>query len=278
MKKWEILKDYLFLLTGTFLTALAFNFFLIPHRIAPGGFSGIATVVYHLFHIPVGITILLLNIPVFIIGVKEIGGDFGIKTIISTILLSAFIDFVKVPSITEDSILASIYGGVLMGLGLGLVFRGNATTGGTDLLAKIIHKFCPFIGVGWILFTVDFLVVLTAAIVFGSSQALYALVSLYLSARIMDLVLEGINAAKAFVVISDNAEEISRRIISELERGVTFIDGQGAYTRQKKNIILCVVNRMQVTRLKTIINEVDPMAFVLVTDVREVMGEGFSSI
>ena len=125
------------------------------------------------------------------------------------------------------------------------------------------------------MFTVDFLVVFTAAMVFGPSQALYALVSLYLSARVVDLVLEGMNTAKAFVVISDYTEEISRRIISEMERGVTFIDGQGAYTRQKKNIILCVVNRMQVTRLKSIINEVDPLAFVLVTDVKEVMGEGF---
>ena len=274
MKKWEIVKDYLLLLAGTFLTALAFNFFLVPHRIAPGGFSGIATVVYYVFHVPVGITMLLLNVPVFIIGVKKMGGDFGLKTVISTILLSAFIDLVRVPSITGDSILASIYGGVLMGLGLGLVFRGNATTGGTDLLAKIIHNFYPFIGRMDLVYR-RLLVVFTAAMVFGPSQALYALVSLYLSARVVDLVLEGMNTAKAFVVISDYTEEISRRIISEMERGVTFIDGQGAYTRQKKNIILCVVNRMQVTRLKSIINEVDPLAFVLVTDVKEVMGEGF---
>lgn len=125
------------------------------------------------------------------------------------------------------------------------------------------------------MFAIDFLVVFTAAVVFGPSQALYALVALYLSARVIDLVLEGMNTAKAFVIISDYAEEISQRIISEMERGVTFLDGQGVYTRQKKNIILCVVNRMQVTRLKSIINEEDPLAFVLVTDVREVMGEGF---
>ena len=197
MKKWEVLKDYLLLLTGTLLTALAFNFFLIPHKIAPGGISGIATVVYYVFRIPVGATMLLLNVPIFIMGVKALGRDFGLKTIISTILLSVFIDFVKVPSITEDPILASIYGGVLMGVGLGLVFRGNATTGGTDLLAKILHKFHPFIGVGWFMFAIDFLVVFTAAVVFGPSQALYALVALYLSARVIDLVLEGMNTAKA---------------------------------------------------------------------------------
>ena len=151
----EIVKDYLLLLAGTFLTALAFNFFLVPHRIAPGGFSGIAKVVYNVFHVPVGITMLLLNVPVFIIGVKKMGGDFGLKTVISTILLSAFIDLVRVPSITGDSILASIYGGVLMGLGLGLC-SGQCYNRGTDLLAKIIHNSLPIYWCRMILFTVDF--------------------------------------------------------------------------------------------------------------------------
>jgi len=275
MKKLYFLKDYILIVAGTLLTALAFNFFLIPHKIAPGGLSGIGTVLYYLFSIPVGVTMLLLNVPIFIMAVKELGRDFGFKTLLATILLSLFIDLAKVPSLTEDSILASIYGGVLMGLGLGLVFQGNATTGGTDLFAKIVHKFHPFVGVGWILFAVDFIVVFTAALVFGPSQALYALVSLYLSARVIDLMLEGLNSAKAFIIISDHADDISHRIMTELDRGVTFLDGKGAYTMQKKNVILCVVNRVQVVRLKAIVNEVDPLAFVLVTDVREVMGEGF---
>lgn len=162
-----------------------------------------------------------------------------------------------------------------MGVGLGLVFRANATTGGTDLFAKIMHKFHPFIGVGWLMFAIDFLVVLTAAIVFGPSQALYALVSLFLCARVIDLVLEGLNSAKAFIVVSDHSEEINRRILAELDRGATLLHGKGAYTMERKDVILCVVNRMQVIRLKTIVNDVDPLAFVLVTDVREVMGEGF---
>jgi uncharacterized membrane-anchored protein YitT (DUF2179 family) len=275
MKKWDFVKDYVLIIIGTSLTALAFNFFLIPHQIAAGGLSGIGTVVYYLFHIPVGVTMLLLNIPIFVMGIKELGRSFGVKTLIATVLLSLFIDAIKVPSLTEDSILASIYGGVLMGVGLGLVFRANATTGGTDLFAKIMHKFHPFIGVGWLMFAIDFLVVLTAAIVFGPSQALYALVSLFLCARVIDLVLEGLNSAKAFIVVSDHSEEINRRILAELDRGATLLHGKGAYTMERKDVILCVVNRMQVIRLKTIVNDVDPLAFVLVTDVREVMGEGF---
>jgi len=276
MKKlYSAIKDYVLIVVGTFLTALAFNFFLIPHKIAPGGLSGIGTVVYYLCRIPVGVTMLVLNVPLFIIAIKELGKDFGFKTFLATVLLSVFTDFVKVPSLTDDSILASIYGGVLMGIGLGLVFQGNATTGGTDLFAMIVHKFFPLLGVGWILFVVDFLVVITAAIVFGPSQALYALVSLYLSARVIDLMLEGLNSAKAFIVISDHADEISHRIMTNMDRGVTFLEGRGAYTMQRKNVILCVVNRAQVVQLKAIVNEVDPLAFVLVTDVREVMGEGF---
>jgi len=260
------------------VTALAFNLFLIPHKIAPGGLSGFATVIYYVSggRIPVGTIMIILNIPLFLIGIKELGGSFGFRTLLATILLSLFIDFVKVPAMTDEPILASIYGGVIMGIGLGLVFRGNATTGGTDLLAKIIHKFFHFIGIGWVLFAIDSLVVIFAALVFGPSEALYALVSLYLGTKLIDLIVEGINAAKAFVIISDHSEIIAKRVMNELDRGVTLLKGKGAYTQKDKNVILCVINRSETVRLKSIINEIDPCAFVLVADVKEVMGEGFS--
>lgn len=278
MQKRINLHDYLFIIFGTLVTALSFNLFLIPHKIAPGGLSGLATVIYHISdgRIPVGTTMLVLNIPLFLIGIKELGGGFGFRTLLSTVLLSLFIDFVKVPAMTDEPILASIYGGVIMGIGLGLVFKGNATTGGTDLLAKIIHKFFHFIGIGWVLFVIDSLVVITAALVFGPSEALYALVSLYLGTKLIDLIVEGLNAAKAFVIISDHSEIIAKRIMVELDRGVTLLKGQGAYTQQDKDVILCVINRSQTVRLKSIVNEIDPLAFVLVADVKEVMGEGFS--
>jgi uncharacterized membrane-anchored protein YitT (DUF2179 family) len=278
MVKRSVYTDYIFIVLGSLVTALAFNLFLIPHKIAPGGISGISTILYHISkgRIPVGISMLGLNIPLFIVGIKEMGRGFGLKTLIATFLLSLFIDIIKVPAVTEEPILASIYGGVVMGIGLGMVFKGNATTGGTDLFAKIIHKYFHFIGVGWVLFVIDSLVVLGAAIVFGPTLALYALVSLYLSTKLIDLILEGIHTAKAFILISDHSAEIAQRIMKDLDRGVTLLHGTGAYTMNKKDVILCVTDRVQVTKLKEIISEIDPAAFVLVADVREVMGEGFS--
>ena len=278
MVKRSVYTDYIFIVLGSLVTALAFNLFLIPHRIAPGGISGISTIIYYITkgRIPVGISMLGLNIPLFIIGIKEMGRGFGLKTLIATFLMSLFIDIIKVPSVTDEPILASIYGGVVMGIGLGMVFKGNATTGGTDLFAKIIHKYFHFIGVGWVLFVIDSLVVLGAAIVFGPTLALYALVSLYLSTKLIDLILEGIHTAKAFILISDHSAEIAQRIMKDLDRGVTLLHGTGAYTMNKKDVILCVTDRVQVTKLKEIISEIDPAAFVLVADVREVMGEGFS--
>lgn len=278
MKKKSLFSDYVMIILGTFVASLAYNLFLIPHKIAPGGVSGIATVIYYMTggRITVGITMLVLNVPLFIIGIKELGRDFGLKTLVSTVLLSLFIDVVKLPSATDEAILASIYGGVIMGIGLGMVFRANATTGGTDLFAKIIHKHFHYIGVGWVLFAVDALVVISAAVVFGPTLALYALVSLYLSSKFIDLLLEGVDSAKATILISQKSGEIADRIMEELDRGVTLLQGRGAYTMEDKDVILCIINRMQMAKLKEIINEIDSEAFVLVADVREVMGEGFS--
>jgi uncharacterized membrane-anchored protein YitT (DUF2179 family) len=273
MTNRKIINEYLLIVLGCLLTALSFNLFFIPNQIAPGGLSGIATVLYYLFRFPVGITTLVLNIPLFISGIRQLGGHFGIRTLLATILLSVFIDLVKVPALTDDSLLAAIYGGFLMGLGLGIIFRMNATTGGTDLFAKIIHRHFPSISVAWVLFAVDFLVVLAAAIFLGPSRGLYAIVSLALSARVIDLVQEGLNTAKAFFIISDHSEAISQRIIEEMDRGVTILDGTGAYTGNPKSVILCVVSRTQITQVKGLINEVDPAAFVLVADVIEVMGD-----
>ena len=274
-KSKSVIMDYIWIGIGCLLTALAFDFFLIPHQIAPGGVSGIGTVIYYLTGLPVGVTMLLLNVPLFAFGIKQLGGGFGLKTLYATILLSLFIDLIKVPSLTEDSILASIYGGVLMGAGLGIVFRMNATTGGTDLFAKLIHKYFPIISMAWVLFIIDFLVVLSAGIVFGPSEALYATVSLFLGAKIIDLLQEGLNTAKAVFIISDHSGAISDRIMKDMDRGVTLLDGKGAYSGKEKEVILCVINRTQIARMKSIIQEVDPQAFVLVADVREVMGEGF---
>ncbi|HCS73105.1 MAG TPA: hypothetical protein DIW17_04430 [Clostridiales bacterium] len=276
MTNRKIINEYLIIILGCLFIALAFNLFFIPNEIAPGGLSGVATVLHVLFGFPVGVTTLILNVPLFLIGVRQLGGHFGIRTLLATVLFSFFIDNIPVPALTNDSLLASIYGGFLMGLGLGMIFRMKASTGGTDLMTTLIHKHFPSITIAWILFAVDFLVVAAAAVFLGLSQALYAVVSLALSARVIDLVQEGLNTAKAVLIISDHSQEISKRIIDEMDRGVTLLNGKGAYTGTEKDVILCVVRHRQITQVKEITNSFDPSAFVLVADVREVMGEGFT--
>lgn len=267
--------EYVQLVIGVLLMALAFELFLIPNKIAPGGVSGLGTILYHVFNIPVGVSMLFLNAILFVIGFKEMGREFGIKSLIAALLLSVFIDFISLPTVTYDPLLASIYGGVVMGIGLGIVFRAGATTGGSVLFAKMIHRYFHFMSVAWVLFLVDFFVVLFAGFVFGPTLALYALVSLFIGSKAIDLVQEGFNAVKAFIIISDKSEEISLKILKDLDRGVTVLYGRGAYTEKDKNVLLCAVNRMQVAKLKAIVSDIDPRAFVLVADVTEAMGEGF---
>ncbi len=275
MRRRDIVIDYIKIIAGTLLTAISLVCFLVPHKIAPGGVSGIGTVIYYIFNIPVGVTMLAINIPLLIIGTKKLGGVFGIRTIVATILLSAFTDLLKLPSLTDSPVLATVYGGLFMGIGLGIVLSAKATTGGTDLFAKLIHDSFPIVSMGLILFIIDFMVVFTAAIVFGPDEALYAFICIFIIAKMIDLIQEGIKAAKAFFIITDHAEAICDKILKDLDRGATILIGKGAYTKANKDVILCVVNRFQIVRLKQIINEIDQDAFVLVSDVREVLGEGF---
>lgn len=275
MNKKDTVIDYIKIVVGTLLVALSLICFLVPHKIAPGGVSGISTVLFHLFNLPVGMTMLLINVPLLIVGTKKLGGKFGIRTIVATILLSTFTDLIKLPALTDSPILATIYGGLFMGAGLGIVLSGSATTGGTDLFAKLIHNSFPFVSMGLILFAIDFLVVLTAAIVFGPDEALHAFIAIFIVAKVIDLIQEGLGAAKAFFIITDHAEEICDKILRDLDRGATILMGKGAYTMDNKDVILCVVNRFQVVALKQIINDIDRDAFVILTDVKEVLGEGF---
>lgn len=272
--------DYVMIVAGTLVTALAFNLFIIPHQIAPGGVSGIGALVYYVSNhkIPVGATIIVLNIPLFAASLKLLGGRFGIRTLLATILLSVFVDYIKVPSLSDNALLASVYGGVLIGLGLGLVFRGNATTGGTDLMARLIRHWLPSIGISWVLFAIDSMVVVASGILLGPDRALYALISLFITSKMIDLMLEGLNQSKAFFIITRHTEAIVGRILAEMDRGATLLKGKGAYTGEERDVVLCVLNRVQTTRLKAVVKEEDPDAFVLVADVREAMGEGFKSL
>lgn len=288
-------KDYLWIIAGSILTAAAINIFLVPYKIAPGGVTGIATVIYYLsgYRFPVGTTMLVLNIPLFIFGMRFIGGRFTIRTLFSTILLSALIDLFKPftdyfinhyltmldnPAWNPDYLLYSIFGGFFMGLGLGLVFRSGATTGGTDLAARIVKHFAPHMTMGKLLLIIDSSVILFAAISFNSFVlALYAILSLFISSKVIDAILEGVNFAKAVYIISDKSDEIAKQILVELDRGVTALKGTGMYTGADKQVLFCVLQRGQLPLLKLLVKKADPTAFVILTDIREVLGEGFKT-
>lgn len=286
-------KNYLWILVGSIITAVSINVFMVPYKIAPGGVSGIATVIYYLSgqRFAVGITMLVLNIPLFILGLRFIGKRFIIRTLFATLVLSFIIDgtamftnmfvrkFLLNPTHAlnmPDLILYAVFGGFLMGLGLGLVFRCGATTGGTDLAARVVHHFIPSLTMGQVLLLIDTTVILFAAISFQSFRlALYAIITLYISSIVIDAVLEGVNFAKSVYIISDKSEQISKVILNELDRGVTGLNGVGMFTGNEKKVLLCVLSRGQLPVLKELVKEIDPKAFVILTDVREVLGEGF---
>lgn len=289
------IKPYVMILLGSVITAIAINVFLIPYKIAPGGVSGIATVIYHISggHLPVGVTMLALNIPLFIMGYKFVGRKFVLRTLFGTVMLSVIIDATSEVSLSfahtymsqldslgshVDILLYSIFGGIFMGIGLGLVFRSGATTGGTDLAAKIVHHFMPRFTMGQLLLLIDTSVILFAAVAFRSFLlALYAIVTLYLSSKVIDAILEGVNFAKAVFIISDESDRIADKILHDLDRGVTALKGTGMYTRTDKQVLLCVVDRGQMPMLKQIVKEIDERAFIILTDIREVLGEGFQA-
>jgi len=287
--------DYLMIVVGSIITAVSINIFLLPYKIAPGGASGIATILYYVSNerLPVGITMLALNIPLFILGMRFIGKKFVIKTLFGTVLLSVIIDLSEpfTSSFTQkiadtsqgviysqDIPLYSLFGGFLMGLGLGLVFRSGATTGGTDLAARIVNHFLPVFTMGETLLIIDTTIIILATVAFKSFQlGLYAIVTLFISSKVIDAILEGVNFAKGVFIISDQSEQISARILKELDRGVTALEGTGMYTGNNKKVLLCILNRGQIPILKNIVKGIDKHAFVILTDVREVLGEGFKS-
>jgi len=262
---------------GVILTALGLDMFLIPNKIAAGGVSGIATILHYLVNVPVGAAMLALNIPLFVMGVYRLGLRFGFRSLFGTITLSLAVDalapFLPIP--THDLLLASLFGGVLVGLGLGFVFRHKGTTGGTDLAAAVLRTYTG-VNIGQLLFLVDATVVIAAGIAFDSAElAMYALITIFVTAWLIDLVQEGFSYAKAFLIISDRPLEISAAIVDGLNRGATAWPARGVYTGTEKEVLLSVVNRSEVTRLKDIIYGVDPRAFVILADVHEVLGEGF---
>lgn len=275
--KGKPILQWLQIFLGLALCVVAYNSFLIPNEIAPGGFTGIGQLVSSLTGWPIGMIALALNIPVFLLSFRSLGMSFGARSIVATAGLSVLLDLVPLPVLTADPLLASIYGGVLAGVGFGLIMRGGATTGGSDMLGALIHKKLPWARISMIILMVDGLVIIASGFVFSMTAAMYALISAFFMSRLLDGVLEGIGAVKAYFIISSKSEEIAQRIMTEMDRGVTGLYGQGMYSSQDTKVLLCVVNRFETVKLRNIVSQTDAKAFMVATDVHEALGEGFKS-
>lgn len=278
MKK-RIFIDYLGITAGSFLIALALTVFLVPNRIAAGGVSGLATVIYYITSFPIGVTMLIINIPLFLAGLKIMGISFGMRTIYGIISLSVFTDLLQphMTALTDDLLLASIYGGVVGGIGLGIVFRSRGTTGGTDMVASLINYFTG-ITVGEGLLIADGVVVALAGIFFNLEVALYAAVTIFITSQTIDVVQEGLNFKKGVLIISDKADQINQMVVDDLNRGITEFEAKGGYTGDRKQVLLCIISRSEISELKKAVAKIDEDAFVIISNVHEVLGEGFTEI
>lgn len=274
----EIAFSYLQILLGCLLGAAAYPAFLIPNSIAPGGLTGVATILNHLFSWPVGTVSLLLNIPLFLIGYRAMGRIFAFRSLIATLLFSLLIDLLPIRPVSTDPLLGTLFGGVVLGAGLGLILRGGATTGGTDMVARMVHRRLSFITVGMFLFILDCLVVVGAAAAIGTQQALYAFISIYVCSKVIDAVMMGFGGNKACFIMSKAWQQITNRLMEETGRGVTHLDARGAYTGNQQPVVLCVASRQEIMSVKRIVREEDESAFLFITDAHEALGEGFSRL
>ncbi len=274
--KW--FKSYLFIVFGSFIMAGGYSFFAEPHKIIPGGVYGIAIVLHHVFGFMTGVTGFAINIPLFIIGIWILGPRFGTKTFVGTVLTSFFIDLQKSfgwGTPTDDLMLASVVSGVLIGAGLALIFKSKATTGGSDIIAQIVNKYTK-ISLGKLLIFIDSAVVVVGVLVFKDfSLAIYALITIYLCGKVIDVILLGSDNRKAVFVISDEPEKIKNFIIKRLNRGGTFFYGEGIYEEKEKRIVYSVLSRRELAALQDYVAEIDMEAFMSVFDTNQVYGKGF---
>lgn len=280
MKSWYM--EYLLIIVGTGLMALSINSVFDAAGLVTGGFSGVAIIVKAWTEkvidggIPLWITNFGLNIPLFLLGAKIRGFSFVKKALIGEISLSAWLAVQPVfPLVGNDLLLAAVYGGVIQGVGIGLVFLGRGTTGGTDMMAALIQNSMRHYSISQIMQLIDGIVVLMGMYVFGIHRALYAIIAVYLVAKISDSIIEGLKFSKAAYIITDKPKEVSEMIMEEIGRGVTGIYARGMYSENDKLMLFCAVNKKEIVLLKERVGEIDPQAFVIVADAREVHGEGF---
>jgi uncharacterized membrane-anchored protein YitT (DUF2179 family) len=267
--------EYIYILIGSAIIGFAFNIFLLPNQIASGGVSGISTILHSVAGWEPAYVQWAFNIPLFIAGVIFLGKQFGVKTLVGTIFLPFIVILTKnIDPWTHNPLLGALFGGAGVGLGLGIVFRGKASTGGTDLAAQIIHKYTG-LTLGTCVVLIDGMIVVTAAFVFDIEKALYALISLYVTSKTIDLVQVGFGRSKTAMIISSKPDEVREGIFNQIDRGVTKLSAYGGFTDHERPVLMCVVDQTEFTKLKQLVKNIDPGAFVVVMDAAEVLGEGF---
>jgi uncharacterized membrane-anchored protein YitT (DUF2179 family) len=275
--------SYSLILIGAFILAAGFVFFITPYKLVPGGVFGVGIVLYHLLGIPVGLTGLAFNIPLTIVGIKLLGPRFGVKTVVGFVLTSVFIDglayFVGDMALVEDdALLSSIFGGVLIGFGLGLIFKAKASSGGTAILSQIVAKYTRM-PLGQTLIIIDSVIVLLGLVAFGDWKIpLYSWIVIFITGKVIDITMEGMSYEKTIFIISDKYEEIRHKILNDIRRGGTYIDGKGMYNNSDKKIIFVNVTRRELSILTEYVNEIDPKAFLTVIEASEILGEGFKPL
>ncbi|HPL53381.1 MAG TPA: YitT family protein [Bacillota bacterium] len=269
----------LMIITGSAIGGISFNVFLIPHKLLSGGVSGIALILNYIFGFNPGVLIFVFNIPIFIAGYRFVDKEFILLSLIGMTAFSVSIDsfsFLRNIVYIDDVLLSCLYGGVLNGIGMGIVFRNRASQGGIDIVAVIVKKYFS-INLGRTSLIINFIIVTIASLFYGLNLAMYTLVSMYVASTVLDKVQQGFGSSKSIMIITDNEQEVADTILQKLGRGVTYLEGEGAYTGNRKRVIYCIVAPWQLARLKQIVHDLDREAFMAVSDTAEVLGHGFGN-
>lgn len=273
--------DLALVILGSVIMGIGYSLFLIPHHFVPGGVSGIAMIVNYFSKLPLGMLIMVLNIPVFILGVKIMGRKYALRSLLGMVISSLFIDFFQeilgLKSATDNAILAAIYGGFMLGVGLGLVFRGRASTGGSDILGQILNRWTGMsVGIGIML--IDFFIISASGVAFKQLEApLYGYIVLFISSNVIDMILEGWNYTKMVLITSTKTDEVQDFILNTLDRGGTALKSRTLYLNRDGETIMTVIHRKQLPELRRFVKEIDPDAFVIINDTYAVLGKGFKA-
>jgi len=272
-------KDFFYMTFGIILCPVAYSFFLVPAKINTGGLSGISMILHYVFNTPFGIVLLIANIPLLIVGMKQFGAIFGVRTIVAVILISLISDLFsymfEFMVFSGNQVLASVYGGVFLGLGLGFIFKGKGSTGGAGIAGRLMNKYSSF-SVGHSIFIIDSIIISISGIIFKNYELiLFSFIALFLSSKVIDIVLEGQDYANGVFIFTNNPYEISESIMKNLFRGVSAFKGLGMYIKEDKMVLYCVVSKREISILTRLIEAEDKNAFVVVTTIHEVFGKGF---